>query len=84
MAKIDEVKEEIAFLKVWLGILVVTLFGMVDQFLLVMDFVGILILSGVVLKLNFAIIEEGIVNGGCNGVSLCYSFSHRHSGYHIQ
>ena len=68
MAKIDEIKEEINFLKVWLGILVVTIFGMigwgvshindVGKVLLILDFGAIIILSSIVATINYAIIKK--------------------------
>ena len=68
MARIDEIKEEIAFLKVWLGILVVTLFGMIGwgishigkvaPILLILDFVGAVVLSIVIMRINLAIIRK--------------------------
>ena len=54
MSAIDEVKEKIAYLKVWLGIFVVTLITLIgwlvsnyktgEQFLIVLDVIGITIL----------------------------------------
>ena len=68
MAKIDEVKEEINFLKVWLGLLVVTVFGMIgwgisnigkiDNLLLMLDFAAIIILSSIIAVVNFSIIKK--------------------------
>ena len=67
MAKIDEVKEEINYLKVWLSILVITMFGMigwgvsnigkVNDIILILDVIGIITLSLAVIMINFAIIK---------------------------
>ena len=66
MAKIDEIKEEINFLKVWLGVLIVTVFSMtgwgishigeINNILLILDAVAIVILSFIIAKINFKII----------------------------
>jgi len=68
MAKIDEVKEEINFLKVWLGLFVVTVFGMIgwgisnigkiNNLLLIVDFAAIIILSSIIAIINFSIIKK--------------------------
>ncbi len=68
MAKIDEIKEEINFLKVWLGILVVTVFGMIgwgmshindtSKILLVLDVGAVVILSFIIAIINFTIIKK--------------------------
>ncbi|WP_024787144.1 MULTISPECIES: hypothetical protein [unclassified Lebetimonas] len=68
MAKIDEIKEEINFLKVWLSILIVTVLGMVgwgisnigkvSNILLILDVVGIIILSFIIVLINYAIIKK--------------------------
>ncbi|WP_024789363.1 hypothetical protein [Lebetimonas sp. JH292] len=68
MAKIDEIKEETKFLKVWLSILIVTVLGMVgwgisnigkvSNILLILDVVGIIILSFIIMLINFAIIKK--------------------------
>ncbi len=68
MAKLDEVKEEINFLKVWLGILIVTVFGMVgwgishigkvSNLLLIVDVGAIMILSAIVSIINYVIIKK--------------------------
>ena len=68
MAQIDEIKEEINFLKVWLGILVVTIFGMIgwgishigdtSRLLLVLDVGAIIVLSLIVAYINFTIIKK--------------------------
>ncbi len=68
MARIDEIKEEISFLKVWLGILVVTVIGMIgwgvsnigktSNLLLILDIIGIIVLSFIVTFINIAIIKK--------------------------
>ena len=68
MAKIDKIKEEIGWLKVWLGIFVVTMFGMigwgvshigkVSNLLLILDAVGIVIFVIVVAIINFVAIKK--------------------------
>jgi len=68
LAKIDEVKEEINYLKVWLSILVITMFGMigwgvsnigkVNDIILILDVIGIITLSLAVMMINFAIIKK--------------------------
>ena len=68
MAKIDEVKEEINYLKVWISILVITMFGMigwgvsnigkVNDIILILDVIGIITLSLAVIMINFAIIKK--------------------------
>jgi len=68
LAKIDEVKEEINYLKVWLSLLVITLFGMigwgisnigkVSNLILILDIIGIIVLSFVIVIINFSIIKK--------------------------
>ena len=68
MAKLDEVKEEINFLKLWLSILIVTVIGMVGwgisnigkvkDILLILDVIGIVVLAGLIVIINFAIIKK--------------------------
>jgi len=68
LAKIDEVKEEINYLKVWISILVITMFGMigwgvsnigkVNDIILILDVIGIITLSLAVIMINFAIIKK--------------------------
>ena len=68
MAKIDEIKEEINFLKVWLSILIVTVLGMIgwgisnigkiSNLLLILDIIGIIVLSLVIVIINFTIIRK--------------------------
>jgi Na+/alanine symporter len=68
MGKIDEIKEEIGWLKVWLGILVVTMFGMigwgishigkVSNLLLILDAVSIVMISIIVAIINFSAIKK--------------------------
>ena len=68
MSKIDELKEEIGWLKVWLGVLVVTMFGMigwgishigkVSNLLLILDGVSIVIIAIVVGIINFTAIKK--------------------------
>ncbi len=68
MGKIDEIKEEIGWLKVWLGILVVTMFGMigwgishigkVSNLLLILDAVSIVMISIIVVIINFSAIKK--------------------------
>jgi Na+/alanine symporter len=64
----DEIKEEIGWLKVWLGILVVTMFGMigwgishigkVSNLLLILDAVSIVMISVIVAIINFSAIKK--------------------------
>ncbi len=64
----DEIKEEIGWLKVWLGILVVTMFGMigwgishigkVSNLLLILDAVSIVMISIIVAIINFSAIKK--------------------------
>ena len=68
MGKVDEIKEEIGWLKVWLGILVVTMFGMigwgishigkVSNLLLILDAVSIVMISIIVAIINFSAIKK--------------------------
>jgi hypothetical protein len=68
MSKIDEIKEEIGWLKVWLGILVVTMFGMigwgishigkVGNLLLILDGVSIVVIAIIVGIINFTAIKK--------------------------
>lgn len=68
MAKIDEVKEEINFLKVWLSILIMTVLGMigwgivninkVSKLILILDVIGIVILLIIVVIINITIIKK--------------------------
>jgi Na+/alanine symporter len=68
MSKMDEIKEEIGWLKVWLGILVVTMFGMigwgishigkVSSLLLILDGVAIVIIAMIVAIINFTAIKK--------------------------
>ena len=68
MSKIDEVKEEIGWLKIWLGILVVTIFGMigwgishigkVSNLLLILDAMSIVMMSVIVAIINFSAIRK--------------------------
>ena len=68
MGQIDEIREEIGWLKVWLGILVVTMFGMigwgishigkVSQLLLVLDGIGIVVIAVIVGMINYAAIKK--------------------------
>jgi hypothetical protein len=68
MSKIDEIKEEIGWLKVWLGILVVTMFGMigwgishiekVSNLLLILDGIAIVIIAMIVAIINFTAIKK--------------------------
>ena len=68
MAKIDEVKEEINFLKVWLSILIITVLGMVgwgivnigkiNNLLLILDVIGVIVLSLIIIIINFTIIKK--------------------------
>ncbi len=68
MSKIDEIKEEIGWLKVWLGILVVTMFGMigwgishigkVSNLLLILDGIAIIIIAIIVAIINFTAIKK--------------------------
>ena len=68
MAKIDEIKEEINFLKLWLSVLIVTVWGMIgwgisnigkiNNILLVLDGVGVMILSWIIVIINFTIIKK--------------------------
>jgi len=68
LAKIDEVKEEINYLKVWLSILVITMFvmigwgvsniGKVNDIILILNVIGIITLSLAVIMINFAIIKK--------------------------
>jgi len=68
MSKIDEIKEEIGWLKVWLGILVVTMFGMigwcishigkVSNLLLILDGVAIVMIAIIVAIINFTAIKK--------------------------
>ncbi|MFP4332322.1 MAG: hypothetical protein ACLFQJ_03405 [Campylobacterales bacterium] len=62
MAKIDEIKEEIGWLKIWLGIFVVTMFSMIawlagnydkaDMLVIFLDVVGILVLAVIISFIN--------------------------------
>ncbi len=68
MGKMDEIKEEIGWLKVWLGILVVTMFGMigwgishigkVSNLLLILDAISIVMISIIVAIINFSAIKK--------------------------
>ena len=68
MGKIDEIKEEIGWLKVWLGILVVTMFGMigwgishigkVSNLLLILDAISIVMIAIIVAIINFSAIKK--------------------------
>ena len=68
MSKIDEIKEEIGWLKIWLGILVVTIFGMigwgishigkVSNLLLILDAMSIIMMSIIVMIINFSAIKK--------------------------
>ena len=68
MAKIDEIKEEISFLKVWLSVLIMTVLGMIgwgianigkiSDLLLILDVIGVIVLSLIIILINFTIIKK--------------------------
>ncbi len=67
MAKIDEIKEEINYLKVWLGIVVVTTIGMIGWLInnyetssplkVILDIISIIVLT-----ITISIIDKKIKN----------------------
>lgn len=68
MAKIDEIKEEIGWLKIWLGIFVVTMFSMIawlvgnyekaDSSIVYLDIVGIVVLAIIISYMNSRAIKK--------------------------
>jgi len=67
MAKIDEIKEELNYLKVWLGIIVITTIGLISWLLNNYDISSdIKVISGllavIILTLTIIIIDKKIKN----------------------
>lgn len=68
MGKMDEIKEEIGWLKLWLGILIVTMFSMigwgishighVNDNLLWLDAASVVLIAGIVARINFVAIKK--------------------------
>ncbi len=68
MGKMDEIKEEIGWLKLWLGILIVTMFSMIgwgishigsiSNGMLWLDGIAVVIIAGIVARINFVAIKK--------------------------
>ncbi len=68
MGKVDEIKEDIGWLKVWLGIAVAAAFGMLgwlvshykesELLLLMLDGLGVLILAGLITWINHRALQK--------------------------